>query len=192
MMDHVITHTPNSQILHHQAWPLHVDCQLWTLRVWCVNVGLPSLSYSHSGWRMLMEESRQRLGREYKYSVFPKLTLCHLAFMRDLLVLVSLTERNWKGIFAFTKKSRKAKLAPSLYIIARSYRQLVSLSNRSDTSKLLPGNYVIFQHQAITALNDVCEHLHFYLDLLCASIRNICPKVTVSLEGFHRNTLHHF
>lgn len=144
--------------------------------MWTTNYGLWEIMMCQRGfakliiqplwWRMLMEESRQRLGREYKYSLcFSEAHFMPLGFYeRSTLVLVFINWKKLKRGFCLTKSRKASKISTQpLYYSKMLQRQLVNLSNRSDTSKLLPGNYVIFQHQAITALNDVCEHLHFIL-----------------------------
>ena len=76
----------------------------------------------------------------------------------------SLSKRNLKRIFIFTKnkkiKRQKLKLAFSICFAESSYTGSAHPA-QSAPYQLFPGNHS--QHQAIVALNCVCEHLFFIL-----------------------------
>ena len=94
------------------------------------------------------------------------------------------------------EKVKSKNSSPCLFCSVCFTEAVGTPSSESGPAQLLPRElYSTPQHQAAIVLSCVCEHLS-HLNLFCASISNICPKVTASLlyaisayERFHRNTL---
>lgn len=107
---------------------------------------------------------------------FQKSTFHHSAFRKDLhYYLFSLTQRNPKRIFYFTKKGWKAKIALSVCFVVSPYYRQWALNSDSGPTKLLTWE-----------LHSASSHHSFelglgatvlYFDLFYASVSKTCPKV---------------
>ena len=79
-----------------------------------------------------------------------------------LLILFSLTKRNQKRIFTFTKERQKAKIVFSVYFALSYYRGSRFLSRKSGTTKFLLWEVQsASQHQNTKTMSYVYEHLCF-------------------------------
>lgn len=109
-----------------------------------------------------------------------KFTLCHSTFTKHLhQYLFSLTKRNLKRIFTFTKKAESENSVQRLFCREPSQRQLATRALPSFCCR----NYT--QHPSIKLpqlWNVTVNNCAFYLDLFCASVSSkMRPKVIASL-----------
>lgn len=116
----------------------------------------------------------------YRQSPLVETTLHCFTSERPTLVPVFTNGKKLEEDFHFYKKRQKAKTPFSFCFAASSYRS----SEHSEQPEWhhqapSPGATLKSQPQAIIALNCVCEHL-CYLDLFCAPVSMMCPKVTAS------------
>ena len=120
-------------------------------------------------------------------------------YKRPTLVPVFANQKESKEDFHLYLKRRKAKIVFSDCSAASPVRGSVHAEQpgESGTTRLLPCElHAASQHQACIVWNCVCELLCSYLNLFCASVTKMCPRVTASslysvsaYERFHRSSL---
>lgn len=97
-----------------------------------------------------------------RYPPLFKVHLLLLHFRRPTTLSVSITKRNPKGIFSFTKKRLKFEIASCICFAGATTEAARIQSREHGPTKLLPWEaQAASQHLATRALSCICEHLYW-------------------------------
>lgn len=129
-------------------------------------------------------------------SAFWKFALCHFAFTKDLHeYLFLLTERNLKESLLLQKKAKSRNSIQHVFYSGLLERHHTPRAGRVAPPRSFPGSYTQHLSFQLPWLWTLSVSIWLYLNLFCASISKVCPKVIASLlytiltYSFHGNAL---